>query len=178
MTDIEILEIEDRLTARVDALQALLKTEKQRAALSSLWESMVEWRDAYLELLGEQAEEEASVKEAAEEDTFRFLHRQLAGFAEKFTAFSRGRQECVCKAFKAQQVNAVLRPLQALMEADMGVPLPLVSEEEQHTYSDVSLLLCTYLGVGASYARKHFCLDFDASGREVQKEGYGYGRRT
>ena len=178
MTDQEILEIEGRLTSRVDALQALLKTEKQKAALSSLWENLVEWRAAYIELLGEQMEEEAAKKEATEEDTFRFLHWQLAGFAEKFTAFSRGRQECVCKAFKAQQVNAVLRPLQALMEADMGVPLPLVSEEEQHTYSDVSLLLCTYLGVGASYARKHFRLDFDASGREVQKEGYGYGRRA
>ena len=178
MTDLEILEIEDRLTSRVDALQALLKTQKQKSALSSLWESIVEWRTAYIELLGEQVKEEAAKKEAAEEESFRFLHRQLVGFAEKFTAFARGRQECVCKAFKAQQVNAVLRPLQALMEADMGVPLPLVSEEEQHTYSDVSLLLCTYLGVGASYAKKHFHLDFDVSGREVQEGGYGYGRRT
>ena len=178
MTDKEILEIEDRLVSKVDALQALLRTEKQKAALSSLWENIMEWRDAFLELLGEQVEEEAAKKEASEEETFRFLHRQLVGFAEKFTTLSRGRQECVCKAFKAQQVNAVLRPLQALMEADMGVPLPLVSEEEQHTYSDVSLLLCTYLGVSASYAHKHFRLDFDVSGREVQQEGYGYGRRT
>ena len=68
MTDQEILEIEDCLTARVDALQALLRTEKQKAALSSLWESMVEWRDAYLEFLGELAEEEASEKEASEEE--------------------------------------------------------------------------------------------------------------
>lgn len=173
MTDRKILEIEDRLASRADALQALLKTRQQKSALSSLWENIVEWRDAYNRFLREQKE-----KEASEEETFRFLHRQLVGFAEKFTTLSRGRQECVCKAFKAQQVNAVLRPLQALMEADMGVPLPLVSEEEQHTYSDVSLLLCTYLGVGASYAKKHFHLDFDASGREVQKEGYGYGRRA
>ena len=173
MTDREILDIEDRLASRADDLEALLKTGKQKSALSTLWESIMEWRDAYRELLKGQEE-----KKVSEEETFLFLHRQLVGFAEKFTAFARGRQECVCKAFKAQQVNAVLRPLQALMEADMGVPLPLVSEEEQHTYSDVSLLLCTYLGVGASYARKHFRLDFDASGREVQKEGYGYGRRA
>lgn len=178
MTDKKILEIEDCLASRVDVLEVLLKTRQQKSALSSLWESLVEWRNASLELLGEQVEEEAAKKEATEEETFRFLHRQLVGFAEKFSAFSRGRQECVCKSFKAQQVNAVLRPLQALMEADMGVPLPLVSKEEQHTYSDVSLLLCTYLGVGASYAKKHFHLDFDVSGREVQKEGYGYGRRT
>ena len=173
MTDKEILEIEERLASRVDALEVLLKTQKQRSALSSLWDSIVEWRNAYLELLGEKEK-----KKATEEETFRLLHRQLVGFAEKFTAFARSRQEGICKAFKAQQVNAVLRPLQALMEADMGVPLSLVSEEEQHTYSDVSLLLCTYLGVSASYAQKHFRLEFDAIGREVQKRYYGYGRRT
>ena len=89
MTDKEILEIEDRLTSRVDALQALLRTEKQKAALSSLWENIMEWRDAFLELLGEQVEEEAAKKEASAEEAFRFLHRQLAGFAEKFTAFAR-----------------------------------------------------------------------------------------
>ena len=53
MTDKEILEIEDRLVSKVDALQALLRSEKQKAALSSLWENIMEWRDAFLELLGE-----------------------------------------------------------------------------------------------------------------------------
>ena len=53
MTDKEILEIEDRLVSKVDALQALLKTGKQKSALSSLWENIVEWRNAFLELLGE-----------------------------------------------------------------------------------------------------------------------------
>ena len=82
MTDRKILEIEDRLASRADALQALLKTRQQKSALSSLWEGMVEWRDAYIRLLREQKE-----KEATEEETFRFLHRQLVGFAESLQPF-------------------------------------------------------------------------------------------
>ena len=50
MTDTEIREIEERLTSRVDGL---LRSDKQKAALSSLWENIVEWRDAYHALLGE-----------------------------------------------------------------------------------------------------------------------------
>ena len=70
------------------------------------------------------------------------------------------------------------RPLRDLLEADAGAPLPLVSEEEQNTYSDVSLLLCAYLGVSASYAKKHFGLEYDARGREVASRRFGYGRRA
>ena len=172
MTDKEIVEIENRLVSRADALEALLKTGKQKAALSSLWEGVVEWRDAYQGLLGEREE-----KEATEKEDFEFLHSRLMGYVSQFSDLGRGRQESVCRPFKASQVNSVLRPLKALMEDAEGVPLPLVSESEEHTYSDVSLLLCTYLGVSAAFAKRRFGLEYDADGREVQKGFYGYGRR-
>ncbi len=53
MTDKKILEIEDCLTSRVNALEVLLKTQKQKSAISSSWESIVEWSDMYHALLGE-----------------------------------------------------------------------------------------------------------------------------
>ena len=159
MTDKEILQIEDRLVSKVDALQALLRTEKQKAALSSLWENIVEWRDAFLELLGEQVEEEAEKKEASAEETLRFLHRQLSGMAVQFSSFASRRPEEPCGAFKAQQVNAVLRPLQALREEDTlaaGASLTLVSETGEHTCSDVLFLLQNWLDVCADFAVRHY----------------------
>ena len=172
MTDLEILEIEDRLVSRADALEALLKTGKQKTALSSLLDGIVEWRDAYHELLGEREE-----KEATEKENFEFLHARLMGYVSQFSNLGRGRQESVCRPFKASQVNSVLRPLKEMMEEATGVPLPLVSESEGHTYSDVSLLLCTYLGVSAAFAKRRFGLEYDVDGREVRMGYFGYGRR-
>ena len=79
-------------------------------------------------------------------------------FAEKFTTLARGRQECVCKAFKARQVNAVLRSLKTLLEEDAlaaQASLTLVSEEE-HTCSDVLFLLQNWLNVCADFAVRHY----------------------
>lgn len=89
-------------------------------------------------------------------DPFRLLHRQLAGYALEFTALAGKKPEQPCNQFKARQLNAILRPLKEQMEEDMGVPLCLVSEEGEHTYSDVSLILRNYLDVGASYVHRHY----------------------
>ena len=89
---------------------------------------------------------------------FRLLHRQLAGMAVEMAALAGRRPESPCGAFKARQLNQVLTRLKALMaeEEELGVPLSLVSETGEHSYSDVSFILRGYLDLGASYAHRHF----------------------
>ena len=89
-------------------------------------------------------------------DSFRLIHRQLSGLAVEFSHFADRRPEAPCKAFKARQLNRVLLQLKELMEEDMGVPLLLVSEEEEHSYSDVMVILRTYLDVSAAFVHRHY----------------------
>ena len=130
-----------------------------------------------LSRLYEESLEVRHAEEMEEQAVFEFRHGQLVGLAEEFGPLSRSRPESVCRGFKARQVNLVLEPLKAMMEADMGVPLSLASEAEEQTYSDVSLLLRGYLAVSASYALKYFDLKYDSRGQEVPDRRYGYGRR-
>ena len=94
--------------------------------------------------------------ELSEKATFEFLHRQLVGFSEEVTALVRKKPEGRCNLFKARQMNKVLSRLKAMMEAEMGVPLSLVSEAGEHSYSDVSLLLHGCLDVCMDYSHRHF----------------------
>ena len=89
-------------------------------------------------------------------DSFCLIHRQLTGFSVEFSHFADRRPEAPCKPFKARQLNRVLSQLKNLMEEDMGVPLLLVSEEEEHTYSDVMVILRTYLDVAAAFVHRHY----------------------
>lgn len=92
-------------------------------------------------------------------EPFRLLHRQLSGMAVQFSSFASRRPEEPCGAFKAQQVNAVLRPLKALLAEDAltaGAPLTLVSEAGEHTCSDVLFLLQNWLDVCADFAVRHY----------------------
>ena len=92
-------------------------------------------------------------------EPFRLLHRELSGMAVQFSSFASRRPEQPCNAFKAQQVNAVLRPLQALLEEDAlsaGASLALVSEAGEHTNSDVLFLLQNWLDVCADFALRHY----------------------
>ena len=74
----------------------------------------------------------------------------LNGLALELSHLAERQPEQICDAFKAQQLNLVLRPLKKQMEKDMGVPLSLVSEDGENTYSDVSLMLRIYLDVSAA----------------------------
>ena len=89
-------------------------------------------------------------------DSFRLLHRQLAGLALEFGALTARWPEQACNRFKASRVNGVLHPLKAQMEEDMGVTLPLADEEGGQSYSDISLILRTYLDVSAAYVRRYY----------------------
>ena len=89
-------------------------------------------------------------------DAFRLIHRQLAGYAVEFSHFADRRPEAPCKPFKARQLNRLLLQLKDLMEEDMGVPLLLISEEEEHSYSDVMVILRNYLDVSAAFVHRHY----------------------
>ena len=172
MTDQDIINLRERVRERLDALEETLKLKKQHAALSALRDGLNEYDAGWVGFLEDKQTGEA------DQEAFEALHGRLVSLAGGFTDFARRYAERPCGAFKARQFNAALRPLRDLLEADAGALLPLVSEEEQNTYSDVSLLLCAYLGVSASYAKKHFGLEYDARGREVASRSFGYGRRA
>ena len=89
-------------------------------------------------------------------DAFKLRHRMLNGLALELSHLAERQPEKICDAFKARQLNLVLRPLKEEMEEDMGVPLGLVSEDGENTYSDVSLMLRIYQDVGAAYVRRHY----------------------
>lgn len=92
-------------------------------------------------------------------EPFRLLHRQLASFAEQFSSLAAARPERPCGAFKAQQLNRVLSPMRSLLAEDEAISpnsLPLVSGTEEHSYSDVLLILRSYLDVCADFASRHY----------------------
>ena len=177
MTAQDIMNLRGRVRERLDALGETLKLKKQHAALSALRDGLNEYDAGWVAFLEERLAGEAETGEA-DQEVFEALHGRLVALADGFTDLARRHAERPCGAFKARQFNAALRPLRDLLVAETGAPLPLVSEEEQNTYSDVSLLLCAYLGVSASYAKKHFDLEYDARGREVASRSFGYGRRA
>ncbi|MBQ3757350.1 MAG: hypothetical protein II873_09570 [Oscillospiraceae bacterium] len=177
MTDQDIMNLRERVRERLDALGETLKLKKQHAALSALRESLNEYDAGWVGFLEERLAGETETGES-DQEVFEALHGRLVSLADGFSEFARHHAERPCGAFKARQFNAALRPLRDLLAADAGVSLPLVSEEEQNTYSDVSLLLCAYLGFSASYAKKHFDLKYDARGHEVTGRSFGYGRRA
>ena len=132
------------------------------------------------EALCDTYEEEIQGYEAlalSEQETFEFLHRQLVGFAEEVTALARKKPEGCCNLFKARQMNQVLSRLKDLMETDMELSLSLVSEEEEHTYSDVSLLLGSFVAASGIFARRKFDLNYDVKGQELPDIHYGWGSR-
>ena len=172
------MDLRELVRGRLDALEETLKLKKQHAALSALREGLNEYDAGWVGFLEEKLDAGESETGESDREVFESLHGRLVALADGFSDFARRHAERPCGAFKARQFNAALRPLRDLLAADTGALLPLVSEEEQNTYSDVALLLCAYLGVSASYAKKHFDLEYDARGREVTARSFGYGRRA
>ena len=149
-------------TDRVKDAIAVLKTDLEEMndlssdpemdrAISDLKVHLDDFLDACVESPVEQEEEEEG-----EAELFDLRHRQLVGLAEEIAVLARKRPEQPCRAFKAEQVNLVLRPLKDEMEADMGTSLPLVPEDGSLSYSDVAVLLRSYQDVCASYVRRHY----------------------
>ena len=101
----------------------------------------------------------------------------FAGQAKEMSAQAAKRPETKCREFKASLLNGILVRLRDTLEMDMEVSLPLVSEQEEHSYSDVSLLLRSYMDLCAGYAEKHYNLRFDFQGRQLPPGRFGYGHR-
>ena len=165
------------------------KLQEVREALNEIWDltknrkirEQLSVASLAVDALVEEYEEELkSFREeiATEKGLFELRHRQLAGLAEEVAALARKKPESPCKAFKARQVNLVLAPLKDQMEADLDLSLSLVSEAEEHTYSDVSLVLRGYMDVSAAFAHRRFGLNYDVKGQEIPAHRfYGWGRR-
>ena len=155
-------------TDRVKDAIAVLKTDLEEMndlssdpemdrAISDLKVHLDDFLDACTESLEEQEEEEEEPDEA---ELFDLRHRQLVGLAEEIAVLARKRPEQPCRAFKAEQVNLVLRPLKDEMEEALGMTLRLVDGDGSLSYSDVSLLLRTYLDLSAVYALRHYQLEY------------------
>lgn len=157
-------------TDRVKDAIAVLKTDLEEMndlssdpemdrAISDLKVHLDDFLDACTESLEEQEEEEEE-EEPDEAELFDLRHRQLVGLAEEIAVLARKRPEQPCRAFKAEQVNLVLRPLKDEMEEALGMTLRLVDGDGSLSYSDVSLLLRTYLDLSAVYALRHYQLEY------------------
>ena len=161
-------------TDRVKDAIAVLKTDLEEMndlssdpemdrAISDLKVHLDDFLDACTENLEEQEEEEEEEEgeeEPDEAELFDLRHRQLVGLAEEIAVLARKRPEQPCRAFKAEQVNLVLRPLKDEMEEALGMTLRLVDGDGSLSYSDVSLLLRTYLDLSAVYALRHYQLEY------------------
>ena len=132
MTILERTEDEEIRSCASNAMYAVLNLHEQAEAVIARHEARGKW------------------------DGFRLLHRQLAGQAGELSSLIERNPDLPCNAFKAEQLNRILRPMKELMEDDMGVPLCLVAEDGSNSYSDVSMILRTYQDVSAVYVHRHY----------------------
>ena len=174
-----------RLRFVADALKKLQALHEETLEALAQYEEAYDDKDTdEKEEEGETADDVEAVEEAEaapaepdEKEEFELLFAQLAGLSEQFTALGRKRPESVCNAFKAQQVNRVLLPLKELTEMDVELALPLISEEGEQSYSDVSLLLRGFMDLCSQFALRRYGRKYDIRGREVPSQGFGYGHR-
>ena len=146
-----MLERMENVKADLAALRQLSSNKKLETGLHALEVDLDRFLDACEERVTQQEEREQSAR-----DLFDLRHRQLAGLAVELGTLAAGRPEQACNAFKAEQLNRILRPLKEQMEEDMGVSLSLVDGDGSLSYSDVAVILRTYLDVSAAYVHRHF----------------------
>ena len=174
---------DEKIIFRLESVKASLKNlQALYDEASENWAAEAEPDTAAEPAAEEETEAGAEPDDRAETDAeaqmdemeeFELRYGQLAGLSEQFSALGRKRPESCCNAFKAQQVNRVLRSLRDLMEEDMG----LVSEEGEQSYSDVSLLIRGYMDLCAFFASRQYGRRYDFRGRELPSGSYGYGHR-
>ncbi len=152
----------DRLAERVESLRADLAALRQLPAGRKLVAGL-NTLESDLELFLECVEERWQNREEQDHNAqaaFELWHRQLLGLSEEIGVLARKRPEQSCRTFKAQQVNLVLKPLKEEMEAYLGLTLCLADEDGALSYSDVSLLLRSYLDLSAAYALRRYNLRY------------------
>ena len=155
---------DEKIIFRLESVKASLKN------LQALYDEASENRDAGAE---PAAEEETGAGAEPDDRAEADAEAALDEWEEFELRYGQLGPESCCNAFKAQQVNRVLRPLRDLMEEDMG----LVSEEGEQSYSDVSLLIRGYMDLCAFFASRQYGRRYDFRGRELPSGSYGYGHR-
>ena len=148
-----------RLHEDIDGIEKLPGSRKLAAAVTLLREDLDEFLASFSDYIAGLQKKEESAR-----DQFDLRYRRLIGLAEEMTAFSRKRPETACNAFKLLQVNQTLQPLKEEMEPYLDVELPL-AEGDGFSYSDVSLLIRSYLDTGAVYARRRYGLHYYENGK-------------
>ena len=126
-------------------------SKKLQAKLDHLEADVCTFLDAVAEAMDVWDAEELS-----EYERFDLYYQRLTGLTEELCALGRKRPESVCNLFKIRQVNQILEPLQEELEKQFRQKLPLIDEEEQHTYSDVALLLRDYQDLSTVYAKRRY----------------------
>ena len=138
----------------------MLYTDRVKDAIAVLKTDLEEMNDLSSDPECVESPVEQEEEEEGEAELFDLRHSQLVGLAEEIAVLARKRPEQPCRAFKAEQVNLVLRPLKDEMEEALGMTLRLVDGDGSLSYSDVSLLLRTYLDLSAVYALRHYQLEY------------------
>ena len=136
----------------IDGLTGLPGSRKFASELSDLKQDF----NALLDALDDAEQSQAE----AARDVFDLRYRRLAGISEEMTALARKRPESPCNVFKLRQVNGILQPLKDELEAYQGDSLPLADEDAALSYSDVSLLVRSYLDLSAVYAARRYSLRY------------------
>ena len=143
------------LWADIDELKAMGSKRIQQQL-----EEMADHLDALEEAVKGTAARERE-EELRERNDYDLRHRRLRGFAEEISILAHKRPESPCNSFKIRQANQVLFPLQEELGAFMMEDLPLIDEQEKLSYSDVSLLVRSYLDISMVYARLTYGLNYN-----------------
>ena len=147
----EIGRLLHRTNAEID-LMAILERSEDEAIRALAGSALIKLRDYY-----DACERVIARHEARGQwDDFRLKHRLLSGQALELSSLAGRQPDSPCSSFKARRLNLVLRPLKEEMEEVMGVPLSLIPEESLLSYSDVSMILRTYLDVCEGYVRRFY----------------------
>ncbi len=155
MSTNRVEETREILEADLDALRQLPGSKKYLAQIAALELHLDDFVEACVDEMRGIEEEELTAREM-----FDLRYRQLVGLSQEIGALARKKPEQACNAFKAQQVNLVLRPLKDEMEEELDLTLSLVPEDASLSYSDVSLLVRNYLDLSAVYALRQYDLRY------------------
>ena len=163
----------EKMDQKLKRLKSMIKKAtnkggvKMAVEMADINQALNDFLDALNEDFEKQAEEEreAADEEEARRATYDLHHRRLIGLAEEIRPLARKRPDSPCNAYKLQQVNEVLFALKEELDACFNADLALADEDASLSYSDVSFLVRNYLDLSAAYARRHYGLFYDETGK-------------
>ena len=163
----------EKMDQKLKRLKAMIKKATNKGGvrmaveMADINQALNDFLDALNEDVQKRAEEEreAADEEEARRATYDLHHRRLIGLAEEIRPLARKRPDSPCNAYKLHQVNEVLSLLKEELDVCFNADLALADEEASLSYSDVSFLVRNYLDLSAAYARRHYGLFYDETGK-------------